>query len=203
MNEARAETASQIERLQVVERNYQQAFRVRKQDLDLRHQELKNIETQRKSELTELEKQKLQVLLDAHLDSFLILGANISGVGPKRKQALIAYGIQSALDVSNCRNVPGIGDVYYSKLMNWRRQCSNTFRFDPRQSIPRAEVQKVELKFVHRRRNLESEARKELAQVQSLNATFTAERNLIESEVQKLITRYSQAKADLEATPKT
>lgn len=202
MNEARAETASQIERLLAVERNYQQAFRVRKQDLDLNHQQLKDIETQRKLELTELEKQKRQVLLDTHLDSFLIAGANISGVGPKRKQALIAYGIQSALDVPNCRNVPLIGDVYYDKLMNWRRQCSNTFRFDPKQSIPRTEIQKVELKFVHRRRDLEFEARKELAQVQSLNATFAAGRDLIESEVQKLITRYSQAKADLEATPK-
>jgi DNA-binding helix-hairpin-helix protein with protein kinase domain len=174
-----------------------------KNDLNTKHRELTNIENQRKAELRNLENNKREILLTVHLDTFLIVRAQISGIGPKRRQALLAYGIQSALDVPNCRTVPGIGELYYAKLMNWRRQCASSFRFDPAQSIPTAEIQKIELKFTQTRRNLESELQKGLRQLQSLSTRAAADREPIESQIQMLIKNYSQAKADLDATPKT
>ena len=203
VNEARNNLEAEVRKLQTLERGYQQAFDLMKNDLRVKHHELNRVEDQRKTDLRNLENHKREILLDAHLDRFLITRAQISGIGPKRRQALLAYGIQSALDVPNCRKVPGIGELYYSKLMNWRRQCADSFRFDPAQSIPAAEIQKVELKFAQARRSLESEMQKGLAQLQFLNTRAAGDREPIELQVQMLIKDYSQAKTDLDATPQT
>lgn len=200
---ARSRLEAEIRKLQTLERDYQQAFDLKRNDLRVKHQELIRVDDQRKTELKNLENHKREMLLAAHLDRFLIARAQISGIGPKRRQALLAYGIQSALDVPNCKTVPGIGELYYSKLINWSRQCAASFRFDSAQSIPAAEIQKVELKFAQMRRSLDSELKKGLAQLQFLNTKAAGDREPLESQIQMLLKDYSQAKADLDVTPQT
>jgi hypothetical protein len=74
---------------------------------------------------------------------------------------------------------------------------------DPAQSIPAAEIQKVELKFAQARRNLESELQKGPARLQFLNTKAAGDREPIESQIQTLIKDHFQIKTDLDATPKT
>jgi len=73
----------------------------------------------------------------------------------------------------------------------------------PPMRILAAEIQKIGLKFTQMRRNLESELQKGLRELQSLNTKAATDREPIKSQIQMLIKGYSQAKADLEATPKT
>src|SRR5258708_21366788 len=155
MDEARKKLESAISQLRDTESDYQSAFQKTKDDLRSKHDEIEKLENSRKDEIQKLEASKRQLLLNAHLDSFLLANADISGIGQKRLGSLLAYGIESALDVTESHRVPGIGDAFYAKLMTWRRQCELSFKFDPSQAVPPAEIQRINLKFSHPQFGLE------------------------------------------------
>ena len=147
MNEANKLLKSALSNLQGTENDYQSAFLKTKEELKSKHYEIQRLENCSKDEIRILEASKRQLLLNAFLDSFLLKSANISGIGPKRLCRLLSSGIETALDVGRSYTVPGIGESYYAKLLQWRDRCEQRFKFDPAQAVPVAEVERIKLKF--------------------------------------------------------
>lgn len=74
----------------------------------------------------------------AYLDTVFISRAKIAGIGQVKTNALIAFGVETAADVTYkaVRNVPGFGEALTQKLMNWRVDQERKFRFS---STPKPE----------------------------------------------------------------
>lgn len=135
--------------------------------------------------------------MNEFLDKILIRDHDIPEIKTRRKQALQAYGIESALDVSYSMSVPGFGRHLISVLLTWRRQCEAGFRFNPAGPLPQKELHELNLRMTDLRRTLEIELR---SGPQSLNEiSVTAERKLRECEARtaSLVQKRVQADADV------
>jgi len=67
--------------------------------------------------------------IETYLKSCTIADCSVSGLGPKRKQTLIDYGIDSAyeLDRYQLERIPGFGAGLVSALLSWKRTCNESF----------------------------------------------------------------------------
>ncbi len=102
----------------------------------------------------ELERQRVQIAafeaainerrLNAYLDQFEVVDAQITGIGPSIAAVLQSYGIETAADVPNLerQHVPGIGPVRRRALQAWRQRVVASFRGS---SGDRAEVRERDL----------------------------------------------------------
>ncbi len=90
--------------------------------IQLTNQYENTIETE-KEKLQSTLQQKVNTHIFTQLRSAKLLDAKITGVGPKLKEKMMLFGINSAADVSNhvLVNVPGLGEVKRQEVLNWRR----------------------------------------------------------------------------------
>lgn len=202
MKEANKALESALSNLRGTESDYQSAFLKTKEKLKSKHNEIQRLENCRKDEIRILEASKRQLLLNAYLDSFLLKSANISGIGPKRLSSLLSCGIETALDIGRSQRVPGIGESYYAKLLQWRRLCEQRFKFDPAQAVPVAEIERINLKFSVPQFGLETQLKTGLERLHRLNQMYSENVQTIESEIKTLLIQFLQAQADFEAIPK-
>jgi hypothetical protein len=86
--------------------------------------------------------------------------------------------------------------------MKWRQDCANTFRFNPAQAIPSAEIRQLEARFFPVKRDLIAEIEKGPSRLQWINQKAAIAREPLESELLVSMKNCAQTKADLEATPK-
>lgn len=159
------------------------------------------LKTERDSELQSLHQQVQQRQLDEYLRQCFISNAGISGIGPARIAALESYGIETAYDISRSRvlNVPGFGEKMTDKLVNWRYEKKQAFRFNPSKGIPQVDLQTVEMKYAQKRAQCElafQHGPHELRQV--LNSAKT-EFERIDGIVARLENETAQSKANLSA----
>lgn len=201
LNEAANTWKSKVGEMETLERDYKRTFIAKREELRRKYERLTRLEEERKHEIKNLEAKKRQFQLDEFLDRQLLTNAQIQGVGPKKKQTLLAYGVESALDVANSKRVPGIGDAYYSRLMDWRHQCEARFRFNPNQAIPQGEMHNLNVKFANIRKSLESELAIGANHLQQINNQTAAMREPLEVQLQGIRQLFSQYKADLDAVP--
>jgi DNA-binding helix-hairpin-helix protein with protein kinase domain len=177
--------------------DYQQQFARKKAELQAAYNRYLRLDQEKREELQKLEAKKHQLQLNEFLDRILIRDYDIPEVKAKRKQALQAYGIESAFDVSYSMSVPGFGPHLVSVLLNWRRKCEARFRFNPAGPLPQKELHELNLRMSDLRRSLEIDLR---SGPQSLNEVgVTAERQLRELETRTLdlVRKKIQAEADL------
>lgn len=66
------------------------------------------------------------------LDRHSIRDANIKNLSPAKVASLISFGIETADDVrqSDVRSVPGIGEVYTRRLLDWRKHIEAQFNYN-------------------------------------------------------------------------
>ena len=147
--------------------------------------------------MQKLEAKKRELQMNEFLDKILIRDHEIPEIKTRRKQALQAYSIESALDISSSMKVPGFKHHLISVLMNWRGQCESRFRYNPAASLPQRELHELNLRMTELRRSLEIELRSGPQILNEISAT--AERKLGECEARalSLVHRQAQAQADL------
>lgn len=160
--------------------DYQQQFGNRKSELQAAYKRHLRLDQEKREQLQKLEARKRELQMNEFLDKILIRDQAIPEIRTRRKQALQAYGIESALDVVNSMNVPGFGPRLISVLMSWRRQCEAQFRFNPAAQLPQKELHKLDLRMADLRRSLEIELRSGPQNLNEINVT--AERRLQECE---------------------
>jgi DNA-binding helix-hairpin-helix protein with protein kinase domain len=175
---------------------YDQQFRKRKGELHAAYDRYLRLDQEKREQLRKLEAEKRDLQMKEFLDRILIRDHEIPEIRTKRKQALQAYGVESALDISPVMAVPGFGDHLKSVLVRWRRQHEARFRYNPAIGIPQKELHQLNLRITNLRRSLEIELR---SGPQSINEiTSSAEQKLRECEARTadLVRRKAQADAD-------
>jgi DNA-binding helix-hairpin-helix protein with protein kinase domain len=196
VEQANAEIQKSLTDAKKIVTDYQQQFGKKKAELQAAYNRYLRLDQEKREQLQKLEAKKRELQLNEFLDKILIRDHDIPEIKAKRKQALQAYGIESAFDVSYSMSVPGFGPHLISVLLHWRRQCEGRFRFNPAGPLPQRELHELNLRMTDLRRSLEIELR---SGPQNLNEiSVTAERKLRECEAKtvSLIQRHAQAEAD-------
>lgn len=196
VEQANAEIQKSLTDAKKIATDYQQQFGKKKAELQAAYNRYLRFDQEKREQFQKLEAKKRGLQLNEFLDKILIRDHDIPEIKAKRKQALQAYGIESAFDVSYSMSVPGFGPHLISVLLNWRRQCEGRFRFNPAGSLPQRELHELNLRMTDLRRSLEIELR---SGPQSLNEIgVTSERKLRECEARtgSLIQKQAQAEAD-------
>ncbi len=201
-NRTEKELEQRIQEIEKLETQYRAAFNSTRDALQKVYDRLLHLDRERKAELQSLETRKRQIQLDAFLDTQLLKNARITGVGPAKLGTLLAYGVESALDITNRLAVPGIGPVFLSRLVDWRRNCESRFRFNPNQAVPAAEMHALNVKYANIRKTLEIELQAGPAKLTQINSRAAAQREPLHQKITGLIKSYTQLKSDLQAIPK-
>lgn len=170
--------------------------------LKARHDALPSERAKRLQKLAEQLRQKQQ---EDHLDRFPIANARISGIGRAKIATLSAYGIDTAGDIVESRilGIPGFGPATVAKLVTWRRQHEQTFRFDPNRGVAPADMAKVERDIAIERSRLEAEVAAGLAKLKATSAAADTRRRMLEGKAAELLPKLAQATADANAAPGT
>jgi len=78
--------------------------------------------------------------LKIYLTTIQVRNSNIQDIGYGRKATLASYGIETAADVTNQRisGISGFGYSLTKRLLDWRKEVENSFRFNPNAPTPRS-----------------------------------------------------------------
>lgn len=196
--QAKAEIQKTLADAKRIITDYQQQFAKKKAELQAAYNRYLRLDQEKREGLQKLEARKRELQLNEFLDKILIRDYDIPEIKSKRKQALQAYGIESAFDVSCSMSVPGFGPHLISVLLNWRHHCEGRFRFNPAFPLPQKELHELNLRMTDLRRSLEIELR---GGPQNLNEIIvTAERKLRECEARTTALLQKQAQADADVS---
>src|SRR5258706_12180696 len=81
--------------------------------------------------------------------------AGVTGIGPRNKQILKAWGIEDASDVNpESVRIKGFGPVKQQALLDWRRDCETTFRFDPTLPVDQGDLRALEQELAQKAASL-------------------------------------------------
>ena len=90
-------------------------------NLESANQRFQKVSADETTDMKALEAKKREAQLRQFLDAKLIRKHSIDRVRSADGVTLLAFGIESALDITPAmRKVPGIGDVRRRSLLNWR-----------------------------------------------------------------------------------
>jgi DNA-binding helix-hairpin-helix protein with protein kinase domain len=111
---------------------------------------------------------------------------------------LSAYGIYDAADItaSALESVPGFGPFLITQLLNWRRSVEVNFKFDPRQGVDPADVQRVDRDIAKRRAEIEVLLSKGPSELSEIRRRIIAARGRLQGELEQALMDVAQAQAD-------
>jgi DNA-binding helix-hairpin-helix protein with protein kinase domain len=125
-------------------------------------------------EYRQLQQNVRMAQLNQFLQTRFISDHSITDIGPVRKAALLSYGIESAFDVESgaVSQIPGFGVKLTKKLIEWRGEMEQAFRFDPTAGIPQSEITALDSKYRRKKQDIETELAKgpETLRIQSQQA---------------------------------
>ncbi len=176
---------------------YDSEFDKRRAELRKAYERYARLDKERASEMQKLEHKKRELQLREYLDRQLIRRAGIEGIGRGRADALEAYGIESALDVVPTMSVPGIGDTYRRRLMEWRRLCEGNFRYNAAAPIPPHELQQLNARMITLRNQLVSDLKQGPQILTNLGAGARGRMAQLEAQLNGAAQRQAQATADI------
>ena len=176
---------------------YKSEFTKRRIELRQTYERYSSLNQERLSEMQKLEQKKHELQLREYLDRQLIRRAGIEGIGPGRIAALQAYGIETALDVRPNMSVPGIGNTYRRRLMEWRRLCESNFSFNARAPIPPQEIQQLNARMTTLRNQLLSDLKQGPQLLANLGAGARSRIAQLEAQLEVAAKQQAQAAADM------
>lgn len=144
------------------------------------------------------------------LSSSTVAQAQISGVGPNLKGALMSHGIKTAQDVDQWKvyRIPGFGPARVSAIVAWAKSVEQRAKAAMPQALPASEAQALRANYEWRRQSLaadlkraEDQQRTEEAAIRAKSATLrqdlvnleTAHRTAAQREIQAIQERRDQA----------
>ncbi|MEY2484190.1 MAG: hypothetical protein QOK24_2718 [Verrucomicrobiota bacterium] len=178
---------------------YKSEYNKRRTELRAIYDRYARIDQERANEMQKLEQKKRELQLREYLDRQIIRRAGIEGIGPTRVASLLAYGIESALDVRPNISVPGIGDTYRRRLLDWRRLCETNFRFNAAAPVPPQEIQQLNARMATLRNQLVSDLKQGPQALANLGAGARSRIVQLEAQLDVAVKRQAQATADLAA----
>ncbi len=117
-----------------------------------------NLAQSQRFRLQQMEAEAIKNQLDEFLDQFEINGAEIKGIIPPIKTALLSHGVETAADViEEVSQIPSVGRSHAERLLEWRRDLEQRFVFDPARGVPPETRMRTEREVDTLRYRLESE----------------------------------------------
>lgn len=198
----KANDALQREATSYFRRNGLMEFIQLRQGLGRAIESYRAIDKERLKELASLKSTRESRQIAGFLDQFSIRNAKIPGIGPAKKATLISFGIETAADVTGeaLRQVPGIGAVFTSRLMEWRRSHEAKFRYNSKRTPQdAADEAAINRKYSNRKQQLEKQIRDGVSALRVGRVRFKdlAARMLKDERVAQALTERAQAKNDL------
>ena len=158
------------------------------------------VERQRK--LQQMEANKYQLQLSRYLDKYTVQDAQISGIGPGRKQMLISYGVDSAADVTAVKldQVPNFGPKLSAQMLLWRTRLELKFKFNANEPLDKREVEKMDRELGARSRQLEESVSRSGGEVAAIHASVLARRKTFLDQINLAIKQMYQAEQNYKAS---
>ncbi len=151
-----------------------------------------------KNALQELNKKRQEVQLATYLDRYFIHKKKFPGLGPKRRDMLQAYDIETALDVHVARSRPkGIPDETWKALKVWAESHAKSFVFNPNVSLPQQEVQNLQSRTLSRKVHLEQQLKQCEQDLKSKISLLQATLSAMVKKFDDLYRQLSQSEADV------
>jgi DNA-binding helix-hairpin-helix protein with protein kinase domain len=163
--------------------------------------EYEALRTQFEAERQQLAANRREQQLNDYLGSALIDDAHISGVGPKRKAILAAYGVEAALDVTHdsINAIPRFGPQMVAQLCAWRATVQSAFHFDGQKAISSTVLRSLHMRYHSRRIALQRELQGGEEKLQEIAGRAERRLNDIQREVARLYRAAAQAEVDVVA----
>lgn len=200
LDQAQRESGRLSQELAGIPTLYHNEFVKRHAELRQAYERYSRLDRERASEMQKLEQKKREIQLRAYLSRQTIRRAGIEGIGAGRVATLLGYGVETAAHVRPDLNVPGIGDVYRRRLMEWRRLCESNFRYNAADPIPPQEIQQLNARITTLRNQLVSDLRQGPQVLANLGAGARSRVAQLEAQLEVALRRQAQAAADVNAT---
>jgi DNA-binding helix-hairpin-helix protein with protein kinase domain len=195
--QARGEFESLYDELSVIPKKYESEFRKRFAALESAYRRFLDLDRERAAEMQKLQHKRRDLQLQAHLGRQIIARALIPDIGPTRSSTLLAYGVETALDIKPSISVPGIGPTFLSRLMDWRYECERTFEFRARDPIPPQEIHQLNVKMTTLSNNLISDLKQGPQSLSTLGALAKGRIAQLDAQIDAAAERLGHARADL------
>lgn len=124
--------------------------------------------------------------LKNYLENILIRNYKITGIAEKRISLLESYGIESAFDVTDNMNVPGIGYVNKTALLSWKSEQISRFNFNPNKELPVYIRNKIESEISNLKNKSLLELKNGLLFLKLIHQKSTSQKNFIEMDLNKV-----------------
>ncbi len=142
-----------------------------------------------------------QAQLDDFLTRQLLSSATIPGIGQKRKDTLLSFGIESAYHISDSGLSlvygQGFGEKLINSLFDWRCECERRFVFNPQQQITSPVLARLQVQYQGERNSIKSAYRAAVVKVKDKVATQVQSGERAAANAAKAVALLSQATADL------
>jgi DNA-binding helix-hairpin-helix protein with protein kinase domain len=113
---------------------------------------------------------------------------------------LVAYGIESALDVRGGVSVPGFGPALRGRLRAWVQKCENQFQFNPAAALPNDEIAQIDLELQQVHQAFRKSVTDAMSSLGSLATETRMRLSQVETEVAAATRSLAQAIADSSVT---
>jgi hypothetical protein len=170
----------------------------KRDELRNRKETYENLAQIRQFKLQKLEADARETQLDEFLDQFEINDAEIKGMAPPIKAALLSYGVETAADVTEgVRQIPFVGRSQAERLLEWRRSLERGFVFDPARGVPYDARVKTEREVDALRFSLESELSGGAGYLRRVKQEIETSRQKLEPLLTKARQELARARKDL------
>jgi DNA-binding helix-hairpin-helix protein with protein kinase domain/Flp pilus assembly protein TadD len=172
---------------------------VKLHELRNRKETYENLPQIRKFKFQLLEAETTKGQLDEFLHQYKIADAEIRGVAPPVKAALLSHGVQTAADVDEeVERLPSIGPSHAERLLQWRRGLEKKFVADPTRTVPYEVRVRTEREVDSLRVLLESELIGGVHYLRRLKQDIETSKEKLQPALNKAHQAFAQAEKDLE-----
>ncbi len=179
---------------------YAERFGRLKHHLGELHQQAEQLPARYEAERRKLERNQKALARDAYLRACFLTDHPIPGIGPGRQQTLASYGIETAFDVTEdaIGAIKGFGPVLTGNLLEWKKQMTGQFRFDPQTGVPETELRALAFTFKQHQDKLLAQVTGDLGELEGLAGQAQRQLQALAPRLLQLVSAWSQAEANLE-----
>ena len=139
---------------------------------------------------------------DEYLDSVRLDDAEFSGVENEQLAVLKSFGIKTAADIESKRyllSIPGVGENFASKLVEWRKELERKFDYDSESKIPETEKERLAQETAGMRRKIEKEIEMLLGVLRLGSVNLRRQQQKLVAKSETLAGQLLQTESDLSA----
>lgn len=164
----------------VIDQDMDKALTERQIQYDLQrvnlHKKIENADQSEKDEIQKLLTKMQSEFFAREMAAFPLESAKIPGIGPKLKEKLASFRMNTAYDVSEdkLRQVPGFGDAKISEIISWRRAMEKDVRARQPRKIPAEKLDEIQKRYSALRQSIE-------ANIQEAKENYSADAEKIQT----------------------